>query len=90
MNNTPFAKFHIEHIRAKQHGGKDNPDNLALACPRCNRLKGPNLSSIDPDTDEVSLLFNPRAHLWDDHFAFVGIEVLGMTPLAVALLNCCR
>ena len=27
---------HIEHIIAKQHGGSDAPENLALACNRCN------------------------------------------------------
>ena len=35
--------FHVEHIRAKQHGGDDQPENLALACDRCNLHKGPNL-----------------------------------------------
>jgi hypothetical protein len=29
-------RFHIEHIVAEQHGGKDTLDNLALACPECN------------------------------------------------------
>ncbi len=28
--------FHVEHIRAKQHGGSDDLSNLALACDRCN------------------------------------------------------
>ena len=27
---------HVEHIVAKQHGGSDDPGNLALACHRCN------------------------------------------------------
>jgi 5-methylcytosine-specific restriction endonuclease McrA len=26
----------IEHIVARQHGGSDDPANLALACPECN------------------------------------------------------
>lgn len=42
------ARFHVEHIIARQHGGTDEPSNLALACDRCNAFKGPNLSSIDP------------------------------------------
>ena len=29
-------RFHIEHIVAQQHGGTDDPENLALACPECN------------------------------------------------------
>lgn len=40
---TPFISFHIEHITAKQHGGTDDPNSLALACDRCNAFKGPNL-----------------------------------------------
>jgi len=31
-----FAPFHIEHIVARQHGGGDDPSNLALACDGCN------------------------------------------------------
>ncbi|MBZ5617846.1 MAG: HNH endonuclease [Acidobacteriia bacterium] len=31
---------HIEHIVAKQHGGADDMENLALACHRCNLQKG--------------------------------------------------
>ena len=29
-------RFHIEHIIPRQHGGADDADNLALACPECN------------------------------------------------------
>ncbi len=45
----PDFTFHIEHIVARQHGGRDETDNLALACHLCNSKKGPNLSSVDPD-----------------------------------------
>ena len=41
---------HVEHITAKQHGGPDDPENLALACNRCNACKGPNLTGIDVET----------------------------------------
>ena len=43
-------RHHIEHIIAKQHGGSDDDENLALACHRCNLHKGPNLTGIDPQT----------------------------------------
>jgi 5-methylcytosine-specific restriction endonuclease McrA len=36
--------FQVDHIIAEQHLGKTQMSNLALACPRCNRRKGPNLS----------------------------------------------
>ena len=34
-----FFAFQIENIRAKQHGGHDLENNLALACPDCNAHK---------------------------------------------------
>ena len=30
----------IEHIVPRTHGGDDSPENLALACARCNQEKG--------------------------------------------------
>ena len=42
-------RFHIEHIIPRQHGGIDDAENLALACPDCNLRKGPNLSGLDPE-----------------------------------------
>jgi HNH endonuclease len=46
-------RHHVEHIVAKQHGGLDDLDNLALACHRCNLCKGPNLTGVDPQTRSV-------------------------------------
>jgi hypothetical protein len=60
---APVVRFHVEHIRARQHGGDDAPANRALACPHCNRFKGPNLTSFDPETDALVPLFNPRMQL---------------------------
>ncbi len=80
QRHTPLFTFHIEHIRAKQHGGTDNSFNLALACTRCNRAKGPNLSSVDPVTGQMVRLFNPREDIWEAHFAFQGAIIVGRTP----------
>ena len=74
-----FERHHIEHIQAQQHGGGDDPENLALACNHCNFLKGPNLSSIDPDGCEQVSLFNPRVDRWDDHFRLDGKVIAGLT-----------
>jgi hypothetical protein len=71
---------HVEHIRAKQHGGPDDPDNLALACNRCNAHKGPNLTGIDPASGELVPLFHPRRDIWADHFEFQGARIVGRTP----------
>ena len=77
---TPLIPFHVEHIISKQHGGTDDATSLALACDRCNAYKGPNLTSIDPDTRTVAALFNPRGDAWSDHFVVRGGHILGLTP----------
>jgi len=86
----PWAKFHVEHIRPRQHQGTDDLDNLCLACGHCNRFKGPNLASIDPTNGELVQLFNPRQDQWDEHFSIVDHMIVGKTPVGhatVALLN---
>ena len=75
----PLEVFHLEHVVAKQHGGGDQDYNLAWACGRCNRRKGTNLASIDPETDQRVSLFNPRADNWTEHFSVKGAYVVGLT-----------
>ena len=41
---------------------------IALACIECNRFKGSDLASVDPETSLVERIFDPRAEAWDDHF----------------------
>jgi HNH endonuclease len=81
------VRFHIEHIRARQHGGDDDPANLALACPHCNRFKGPNLTSVDPETEALVPLFHPRLQSWHDHFALDDIVIVGLTPVGRATIR---
>ena len=86
----PFHTFHIEHVVARQHGGTDDPSNLCLACDRCHAQKGPNLSSIDPETNQVVQLFHPRQQPWQEHFTFRGAEILGFTPTGRATVRLLR
>lgn len=62
---------HIEHIEAISNGGaKEDPDNLALACHRCNLAKGARKMAVDPATDLPMTLFHPRLHTWAPTFAW--------------------
>jgi len=70
----------IDHVIAEKHGGSTESDNLAYACWRCNRHKGTDLGSFDPQTGLFSFLFNPRTQAWDQHFALVNESVNGLTP----------
>ena len=73
-------RFPIDHIIARQHGGAPTLENLALACGRCNRHKGPNISGVDPVTGAVALLFNPRRDRWSEHFRWDGPRLIGISP----------
>ena len=67
----------IDHIVPRQHGGETHEDNLALACIRCNRYKGPNVGSFDPVSGVLVPFFNPRLHNWADHF---GLDEATIVP----------
>jgi hypothetical protein len=74
----------IDHIIARQHGGSDRRENLALSCGRCNRFKGPNIASIDPETGRLTQLFNPRTDDWRENFRLEGAVVVGTTEVGRA------
>lgn len=85
-----FFAHEPDHIIAAQHRGKPDFENLALACIQCNRLKGPNIASVDPITKQIVPLFNPRTDRWSDHFRAEGGQIKALTPVARAtasLLN---
>jgi hypothetical protein len=74
-----FFPHEIDHIIAEKHGGETNADNLALTCWRCNRYKGTDLGSFDPETGHFSFLFNPRNQEWKSHFMFSEVVLVGLT-----------
>jgi hypothetical protein len=75
-------KHEPDHIIPVQHDGKTEESNLALACMRCNRHKGPNVGSFDPLTGNLVSLFNPRLHRWSDHFVLEGATIRALTAEA--------
>jgi hypothetical protein len=75
-----FFPHEIDHVIPEKHGGLTDTDNLALTCWRCNRHKGTDLGSFDPQTREFSFLFNPRTQQWHEHFSLSKADLLGLTP----------
>jgi hypothetical protein len=75
-----FFPHEVDHIVAEKHGGATEESNLAYTCWRCNRYKGSDLGSFDPQTGAFSFLFNPRTGQWAGHFKFVGTTLVGLTP----------
>ncbi len=76
-----LAVFHLEHVIARQHGGANDDENLALARPDCNLRKGPNLAALDPETGEMVRLFHPRRDNWEEHFQADGARLVGLTAI---------
>lgn len=72
--------FEMEHIIAEKHDGITVVENLALSCPCCNRFKGTDLGSIDPETRQLTPFFNPRIQEWSDHFRLEGGAIVPRTP----------
>lgn len=76
-----FLAHEIDHIIAQKHRGTTTEDNLALSCFDCNRHKGSDIASIDPDTQHVVRLFNPRRDVWGDHFRLDGAQIVPLTAV---------
>ncbi|MEQ1752479.1 MAG: HNH endonuclease signature motif containing protein [Prosthecobacter sp.] len=92
QQHEPLVRFHIEHVIARQHEGGDEPGNLALACFNCNVHKGTNLAGIDPDSNQLERLFNPRLDDWEIHFDrndawIVGKTAIGRTTVWLLEMN---
>lgn len=77
--------MHVEHIKP---GGGDDMDNLALACATCNQSKARATAAPDPDTGDLVPLYNPRIHVWAEHFEWTenGTMLRGLTPVGRATI----
>jgi 5-methylcytosine-specific restriction endonuclease McrA len=78
--STSAHRHQPDHILPRQHGGETHAENLALACVRCNRFKGPNVGSYDPVTGKLVPFFNPRQQQWSEHFELEQGVIHPLTP----------
>ena len=86
-----YATFHVDHIISVKLDGDESLHNLCLACPDCNRFKGPIVAALDPLTEEPTRLYNPRVQNWDDHFELnVDISIAGLTAAGRATTEVLR
>ena len=76
----------IDHIIPLSRGGTNEFNNLAAACYRCNEYKGARTHGVDPATNELAPLFNPRIHIRRDHQHWIngGTYIIGITPIGRA------
>jgi len=75
------ARFEIDHILPRSKGGSDTLDNLALACQHCNAYRYNFTEGVDPQSELLTELFNPRSDDWNAHFIWKagGLEIKGIT-----------
>lgn len=72
-------RHEIDHIIPEKHRGETTDSNLCYACLDCNRNKGSDFASFDPETGEVALLYNPRQDQWDSHFRLDKARIIPLT-----------
>lgn len=77
------CSFCIDHIIAVVLGGTNDLNNLALACMGCNSCKADKIEGIDPKTNQIHALFNPRLDKWTERFEWSDdfLYVIGKTPI---------
>ena len=87
-----FVPHEVDHVVAEKHGGRAETDNLALCCTLCNKYKGTDLTSIDPETGSITPLYHPRRDRWAEHFRLdqgliVPLTATGRVSVALLRLN---
>ena len=85
-----FTPHQIDHIISRKHGGDSSPDNLALACIRCNAWKGSDIAGFGFEVDQISPLFHPRRDRWHDHFRLEAGEIMPCTAVGAATVRLLR
>jgi hypothetical protein len=82
----------FEHLLPILLGGLTIESNLWLSCRTCNNAKRAQYEALDPVTNQLVLLFNPRLQSWDEHFGWSEdrLEIEGRTPTARATVLALR
>ena len=84
------TRFEVDHIKPIAKGGTDDPINFALACRICNGHKSATENAIDPLSQQLVSLFNPRQQVWEDHFEVESkspFKIVGKTAIGRATVE---
>ncbi len=87
QDDEPVYPHEVDHIIAEKHEGETIETNLAFACFYCNRFKGTDLASVDPLTNRITPLFNPRMQRWNEHFVLDGPVIVPLTDVGRATVR---
>lgn len=83
------ARFTLDPLLPRSRGGTDAPENLALACRRCNERRYTFTTGRDPVTQQEVPLFHPVRERWVAHFAWTpdGQGIVGTTSTGRATVE---
>jgi hypothetical protein len=73
----------VDHI---DPDGGDILDNLCLSCWNCNNHKRRAVVIVDPETNLLVTMFNPRTDVWTEHFEWIdgATQIRGLTKIGRA------
>lgn len=76
-----LGPLEIEHLIPSSLGGSDDELNLWLACRMRNNFKAAQISALDPQTNQIVKLYDPRRQDWGEHFDWSpdGKRIHGLT-----------
>jgi hypothetical protein len=89
-NDDSFTPHQIDHITSRKHGGDSSPENLALACVRCNVWKGSDIAGYGSDAGKIVALFHPRLDRWRDHFRLEEGVIVPLTEVGTVTIRLLR
>lgn len=86
---TIVVEREVDHIVPESTGGLTEEHNLCLTCISCNHFKRDYRTGIDPATDQMMALFNPRTQIWREHFEWSEgwTRIIGLTPTGRATIQ---
>jgi hypothetical protein len=82
-----FYAFQIEHIVPIKHGGGNEVENLAYACPHCNQHKGTDLTTFLDNYDDLVAIYHPRKMDWHSHFEVLTGAIQSSTRVGMATIK---
>lgn len=76
-----YGPLEFEHLLPRSLGGLTTEENLWIACRTCNGFKSDQVDFVDPESQQIVSLFDPRSEDWSSHFRWSddGTEILGLT-----------
>ncbi|MCU0482112.1 MAG: HNH endonuclease [Anaerolineae bacterium] len=84
-----IISLEVDHIIPISLDGKTQVDNLCSACQGCNKHKKDFTEGLDPQTQTMHRLFNPRQDDWHTHFQWhtTGTILIGLTAIGRATIE---